>query len=51
MTGMASFNHFLYERYPYGTPVATFTGKEDRSYLLSAFAKQGEELSPRPTRK
>ena len=46
MTGMASFNHFLYERYPYGTPVATFTGKEDRSYLLSAFAKQGEELSP-----
>jgi hypothetical protein len=46
MTGMASFNHFLYERYPYGTPVETFTGKEDRSYLLRAFEKQGEELSP-----
>ena len=33
-------------RYPYGTPVTTFTGKEDHSYLLRAFAKQGEELSP-----
>ncbi|MFZ1935304.1 MAG: DUF2961 domain-containing protein [Thermoguttaceae bacterium] len=46
MTKVASFHHFLYERYPFGTPVATFTGKEDRSYLLRAFAKQGEELSP-----
>ena len=46
MTKMASFNHFLYERYPFGTPVVTFTGKEDRSYLLRAFTKQGEELSP-----
>jgi hypothetical protein len=46
MTGMASFNHFLYERYPHGTPVVTFSGNEDRSYLLSAYAKQGEELSP-----
>ncbi len=46
MTKAASFNHFLYERYPYGTPVATFTGKEDRSYLIRAFTKQGEELSP-----
>jgi hypothetical protein len=46
MTKMASFNHFLYERYPFGTPVETFTGKEDRSYLLKAFEKQGEDLSP-----
>ncbi len=46
MTKMASFHHFLFERYPYGTPVTTFTGKEDHSYLLRAFAKQGEELSP-----
>lgn len=41
-----SFNHFLYERYPHGTPVTTFTGKEDHSYLLSTFTKQGEELLP-----
>jgi hypothetical protein len=46
MTGKPSFHHFLYERYPHGTPVTTFTGKEDRSYLLKAFAKQGEELTP-----
>lgn len=38
--------HFLYERYPYGTPVATFTGKEDRYYLLRAFEHKGEELQP-----
>ena len=29
-------------------PVATFTGKEDRDYLLRAFAHQGEELQPSP---
>jgi hypothetical protein len=46
MTKMASFNHFLYERYPHGTPVTTFTGKEDHSYLVSTFTKQGEELLP-----
>ncbi|MBN2023904.1 MAG: DUF2961 domain-containing protein [Pirellulales bacterium] len=46
VTGQCSFNHFLYELYPRGTPVTTFTGKEDRSYLLRAFAEQGEELSP-----
>ncbi len=44
--GPCSFHHFFYERYPYGTPVATFTGKEDRQYLLKAFAQQGEELNP-----
>ncbi len=47
-TKKASFHHFLYERYPFGTPVTTFTGKENRSYLLKAFANQGEELSPSP---
>jgi hypothetical protein len=44
--GKVAFYHFLYERYPYGTPVTTFTGKEDRDYLLRAFDKQGEELAP-----
>jgi hypothetical protein len=46
MKGPVAFYHFLYERYPYGTPVTTFNGKEDRDYLLRAFDKQGEELSP-----
>lgn len=41
------FYHFFYEKYPQGTPVTTFTGKEDNSYLTQAFEKQGEELQPR----
>jgi hypothetical protein len=44
--GPCSFNHFFYERYPFGTPVTTFTGKENRDYLLKAFKEQGEELGP-----
>ena len=44
--GKPTFHHFIYEQYPYGTPVTTFTGKEDREYLLQAFARQGEELQP-----
>jgi hypothetical protein len=44
--GSCTFNHFFCERYPYGTPVTTFNGKEDRSYLLKAFAQKGEELNP-----
>jgi hypothetical protein len=43
---MVAFHHFIYERYPHGTPVVTFTGTEDREYLLQAFARQGEELQP-----
>jgi hypothetical protein len=50
-TGKAAFYHFLYERYPFGTPVKTFTGKEDRSYLLRTFEKQGEDPSPAPDAK
>lgn len=46
ITEKASFHHLLYERYPHGTPVETFTGKENREYLLRAFEKQGEELLP-----
>jgi len=37
------FYHILYERYPYGTPVQTFTGQEDRIALLDAFEKLGED--------
>lgn len=50
-TKMASFHHFLYEQYPYGTPVETFTGKEDHTYLKRAFEKQGEELAATPDAK
>ena len=46
MQGRVKFYHFLYERYPHGTPVTTFTGKEDRTILLRAFAEQGEDLLP-----
>ncbi|MCC6444218.1 MAG: DUF2961 domain-containing protein [Armatimonadetes bacterium] len=38
MEGGVSFYHILYERYPYGTPIHSFTGREDRSFLLGAFA-------------
>lgn len=44
--GPVAFYHVLYERYPFGTPLATFTGNEDRAYLRQAFARQGEELQP-----
>jgi hypothetical protein len=44
--GHVGFYHFLYERYPHGTPVSTFTGKEDRSYLLKAFEGTHEGDAP-----
>ena len=44
--GPVCFYHVIYEKYSHGTPVTTFTGKEDREYLLQAFAKKGEELQP-----
>ena len=43
---VASGHHFLFEHYPYGTPVTTFTGKEDHSYLLRAFAKRAKNCRP-----
>ncbi|HTQ09660.1 MAG TPA: DUF2961 domain-containing protein [Fimbriimonadaceae bacterium] len=48
VSGAFSFYHFMIERYPEGTPVTTFTGNENRDYLLSAFKNQGEELQPHP---
>ena len=44
--GPAYFHHILYEQYPYGTPVDTFTGKEDRTALLQAFAEGGQAFCP-----
>jgi len=41
VTGKPTFYHILYEKYPYGTKVKTFTGKEDRSFLLEAINKNG----------
>lgn len=41
VTGKSRFFHALYELYPYGTPVATFTGKEDRAALMECFQQPG----------
>jgi hypothetical protein len=39
--GESRFFHVIYELYPYGTPVETFTGREDRTALLDSFARLG----------
>ncbi|HEY1686458.1 MAG TPA: DUF2961 domain-containing protein [Tepidisphaeraceae bacterium] len=36
----ATFYHVIYDLYPYGTPIHTFTGKEDRTTLLNSFARE-----------
>jgi hypothetical protein len=40
--GPLEFYHILYEKYPHGSRIETFTGKEDRSRLLRAFENMGE---------
>jgi len=40
--GKFEFYHVVYERYPHGTAVETFTGKEDRAILMDAFQRLGE---------
>lgn len=42
ITGGSRFFHVLYELYPYGTPMASFTGREDRSALLESFKDWGD---------
>ena len=37
VTGELHFYHFLWESFPHGTSTTTFTGDEDRSFLLEAF--------------
>lgn len=44
--GERCFHHILYEQYPHGTPVDTFTGREDHSTLLRAFSDGGEAFCP-----
>ena len=36
--GTAHFYHILYEKYPFGADLKSFTGKEDHNPLLDAFA-------------
>lgn len=37
ITGESRFFHIIWEKYPHGAPVNTFTGDEDRGALLDAF--------------
>ncbi len=46
VTGKSRFFHLLYEVYPYGTPVETFTGKEDRAALIECFQQAGRATGP-----
>ncbi len=40
--GESRFFHIIYEKYPAGAKVVSFTGREDRAALLDAFARTGE---------
>ena len=46
VSGTLEFYHILYERYPQGSSIETFTGEEDRGYLLEAFEKMGQVPYP-----
>ncbi|MFC1451941.1 DUF2961 domain-containing protein [Verrucomicrobiota bacterium] len=39
VSGNPAFYHVLFEKYPYGTRVRTFTGREERNALLDAFRR------------
>ncbi|MEN6425259.1 MAG: DUF2961 domain-containing protein [Phycisphaerales bacterium] len=41
ISGGSRFFHVLYELYPYGTPVESFTGRENRSPLIESFEHPG----------
>jgi hypothetical protein len=41
--GESRFFHVLYERYPHGTPIETFTGREDQAALLDSFEHLGTD--------
>jgi len=42
ITGESRFFHVLYELYPHGTPIETFTGREDHAALRASFDQLGE---------
>lgn len=46
VSGHLEFYHILFTRYPHGSKVKTFSGKEDRTYLLDGFNKMGEAPYP-----
>jgi len=46
VSGELYFYHVLWESYPHGTPLATFTGEEDRGFVEDAFAKIGTGSLP-----
>jgi hypothetical protein len=42
ITGESRFFHIIYELYPHGTPIATYTGRENRAAMLATFRSLGE---------
>lgn len=44
--GPVTFYHILFERYPHGVELRTFTGMEDHRALEDAFARPGDEPEP-----
>jgi hypothetical protein len=44
VSGNSRFFHVIWERYPGGTELQSFTGNEDRSMLLDSFDRLGEDL-------
>ena len=44
--GESRFFHVIYELYPYGTPVQTFTGREDQAPLVDSFKRFGGDPVP-----
>jgi len=47
VSGELHFHHAIWESYPHGTEVETFTGEEDRAALLAAFAGAPGWSAPR----
>ncbi|MBP7934255.1 MAG: DUF2961 domain-containing protein [Phycisphaerae bacterium] len=48
IAGGVSFFHVLYDQYPHGTPVQSFTGKEDRAAILDGFTRVGGTPASQP---
>lgn len=46
ITGESRFFHIIYELYPHGTQIDTFTGEEDRAALRASFGRLGEQPAP-----
>ena len=44
VSGNSRFFHVLWERYPFPTPVKSFSGEEDRSNLVDGFERMDQDL-------